>query len=177
MSGVRVEMSSPDLVDLAIAIKYEQDGAVMRRDLLRNLRAAVKPAVEEAKASIMALPVGGLRQHSDGKWHLGTKKQPGGSIRSAIRKQVTTEISLSPRSAKVKVKVRKRNMPRNFKNAPKAFQLAGGWRHPVFDQDRWVAQIGKPGWFDVPLRSHRARYKAAVEAAMRQTADRIARKV
>ena len=168
---VRAEVSAPGLVDLAVAIKYEEDGAVMRRELLRNLRAAVRPAVAEAKTSIMSAPAGGLRQS------LGGGKQQGGSLRRAIARQVTTAISLTQRRAKVKVKVRKRNMPRGFTNAPKAYGLAGGWRHPVIGTDRWVAQIGKPGWFDQPLRSHRAQYRLAVQAAMQKTADRIARKV
>lgn len=173
---VRAELSAPDLVDLAVAIKYEEDGAVMRREFVRNLRAAVAPAVQEAKSSIMSMPSGGLRQ-------------PGGSLRAAIAKQVKTEVSLTTRRAKVKVKVKKGKYPRGFNNAPKATQMATGWRHPVVQRSlgkgvegparppRWVAQVGKPGWFDEPLRSHRARYRAAVEAAMRQTADRIARKV
>jgi hypothetical protein len=162
---IRTEVTSPDLVDLAVAIKYEEHGAVMRRELLRNLRAAVKPAVAEAKASIMSMPSGGLRQ-------------PGGSLRRAIARQVATEVSLTQRKAKVKVKVRKRNMPRGFENAPKAVSMAGGWRHPVIGTggDRWVTQIGKPGWFDEPLRSRRATYRAAVEQAMQATANRIARR-
>jgi hypothetical protein len=176
---IRAEVTAPDLVDLAIAIKYEENGAVLRRDLMRALRTAVKPAVGAAKASIMAAPAGGLRQQSNGRWHLGSRKQAGGSMRKAIARQVKTEVSLTQRSAKVKVKVRKRNMPRGFRNAPKAWGLPKGWRHPVIGTDgtRWVQQIGKPGWFDEPLRSHRAQYRAAVEAAMQATADRIARKV
>lgn len=179
MTGIRAEVSSPDLVDLAVAIKYEEDGAVMRREFLRNLRAAVAPAVTEAKSSIMSAPAGGLRQHTDGSYHLGTKKQAGGSMRKAIARQISTTVSLTSRKAQVKVRVRKRNMPRNFNNAPKAWQLVGGWRHPVIgsNPERWVAQIGKPGWFDEPLRSHRAQYRAAVEEAMKHTADRIAGKV
>jgi hypothetical protein len=98
-------------------------------------------------------------------------------MRAAIARQVTAEVSLNQRRAKVKVKVRKRGFPRGFTNAPKAWNMAGGWRHPVLGQDRWVHQIGKPGWFDEPLRSHRAEYRAAVQAAMQRTADRIARKV
>lgn len=184
----KVEVSSPDLVDLAVAIKYEEDGAVMRRDLLRGLRAAVKPAVDEAKSSIMSMDAGGLRQQSNGSWHLGSKKQAGGSLRRAIARQVTTEVNLTQRKAKVKVKVRKRNMPRGFVNAPKAVSLPQGWRHPVVQRGlrgaegplpppKWVQQIGKPGWFDEPLRSHRAQYRAAIQAAMQRTADRIAGKV
>jgi hypothetical protein len=173
---IRTEVTAPDLVDLAVAIKCEENGAVLRRDLLRGLRAAVRPAVGEAKSSIMAMDSGGLRQ-------------PGGSLRRAIARQITTEVSMTQKRAKVKVKVRKRNMPRGFVNAPKTVGLPGGWRHPVVQRPlgkgkagpmpapRWVSQLGKPGWFDEPLRSHRAQYRAAVEAAMRATADRIARKV
>ncbi len=172
---IRAGVSSPDLVDLAVAIRYEQDGAVMRRELLQGLRAAVRPAIQEAKSSIMSMDSGGLRQ-------------PGGSLRKAIAKQVTSEVSLTQRKAKIKVKVRRRNMPRGFVNAPKTVSLPGGWRHPVVQRKpkgfvgpmpapRWVQQMGKPGWFDEPLRSHRANYRAAVQAAMDRTADRIARKV
>lgn len=172
---VRAEVSAPDLVDLAVAIRYEEDGAVMRRDLMRGLRAAVRPAVDEAKSSIMSMESKGLRQK-------------GGSLRRAVARQVTTETNLTQRKAKVKVKVRKRDMPRGFENAPKALQLPGGWRHPVVQRGlrgaegpmppaKWVAQIGKPGWFDEPLRSHREQYRAAVQAAMQRTADRIARRV
>jgi hypothetical protein len=173
---VRAEVSSRELADLALAIRYEEDGQVMRREFVRNLRAAVTPAAEEAKQSIMSMPSKGLLNK-------------GGPLRASIAKQVKTQVSLSARSAKVKVRVAKGKSPRGFQNAPKTTQLAGGWRHPVVQRPlgkgvagpmpppRWVAQVGKPGWFDVPLRSHRARYKAAVEAAMNQTADRIARKV
>ena len=173
---VRAEVSSRDLADLAIAVRYEQDGDVMRRELVRNLRAAVTPAAAEAKASIMSMPSKGLRQ-------------PGGGLRSSIAKAVKTQVSLTQRQAKVKVRVAKNKSPRGFNNAPKATQMAGGWRHPVVQRPlgkgvagpmpapRWVAQVGKPGWFDTPLRSHRARYKAAVQEAMNHTADRIARKV
>jgi hypothetical protein len=175
----RVEVSAPDLADLATAIRYEQDGAVMRRDLLRGLRAAVKPATDEAKSSIMSMPAGGLRQQSNGKWHLGSKKQAGGSMRRAIARQVKTEVALSTKRAKVKVKVRKKSMPRGFDNAPRAYNSEKGWRHPVIGTDgqRWVQQLGKPGWFDDPLRAGKDRYREAIERAMQQTADRIARKV
>jgi hypothetical protein len=167
---IRAEVTSPDLVDLALAIKYEENGAVMRREFVRNLRAAVRPAAEEAKSSIMDSSL--LSVHK----MVGTDKT---SLRVAIRKQVRTSVSLTQRQAKVTVKVRKRDMPRNFKNAPKAWSLPGGWRHPVIGSggQRWVPQIGKPGWFDIPLRSHREQYRRAVQEAAKHTADRIARKV
>lgn len=161
---IDVSVTSDDLVDLAQAIKYEDNGKALRRDLVRNLRTAVRPAVTQAKASIMSMPSSGLHPRGE-------------SLRSAIARQVTTQVSLTSRSAKVKVKVGRRGMPRGFRNAPKTTQLAKGWRHPIYGRDRWVPQIGRPGWFDVPMRSHRAEYRAAVEAAVRECADRIARKV
>lgn len=177
---VSAEVSAPDLVKLAKAVKQEENGLVMRKEIIRDLRAAIKPAVQEAKSSIMSLESRGLKP--------GSHKQKGGSIRRSIARQIGTEVSLSTRSAKVKVRVRKRNMPRGFKNAPKAYQLAGGWRHPVYEQrlgkkvqgptrpPKWVHQMGKPGWFDVPLRSHRLQYQMAVQQAMNRAADRIARR-
>lgn len=166
---IRTEVSSTDLADLASAIRFEDDGKVLRRELLQGLRAAVKPAVAGAKASIMSMPSTGLRQ-------------PGGGLRAAIAKQVKTETKLSAKSARVKVKVLRRNMPRGFKNAPKAVSLPGGWRHPTLSRHRdgsrrWVEQVGKPGWFDNPMQQHRAEYRAAIKAAMDRTAARIARKV
>lgn len=170
---IRTEVSSPDLMDLAVALKYEQNGAVMRRDMVRALRAAIKPAVAEAKTSIMSMESSGLKRNR------AFATAHGVSLRAAIAKQITTEVSATQRSAKVKVKVRRRGMPRNFKNAPKAVSLPQGWRHPVIGTNgqRWVEQIGKPGWFDQPLRSHRQQYRAAVKAAVDATAVRIAGKV
>jgi hypothetical protein len=167
---ISAEVTSPDLVDLAVAIKYEENGAVMRREFARNLRAAVRPAAEEAKSSIMTSDLLGLKKRA------GTDRT---SLRVAIRKQVGTQVSLTARQAKVTVRVRKRDMPRNFKNAPKAWSLPQGWRHPVLGSggQKWVPQIGKPGWFDIPLRSHREQYRRAVQDAAKHTADRIARKV
>jgi hypothetical protein len=165
--GVQVSLSSPDLADLVVAIRYEHDGEVMRKDLLRGLRAAVAPGVAEAKASILSMPSSSLVRGN----------QPGGSMRKAIARKVGTQVSLSSQAAKVKVRVRKSGFPRGLNNAPKVYSLPGGWRHPVFDTGKWVGQVGKPEWFDGPLRSRRAQYRAAVEAAMQRTADRIARSV
>lgn len=166
---IRTEVNAENLADLAMAIRYENDGQAMRKELLQNLRKAVKPAVAGAKSSIMSMPSTGLRA-------------PGGSLRRAIAREVRTEIKLTGHAAKVRVKVRKRGI-RGFNNPAKRTNAAEGWRHPVFPKNgrkneaRWVRQIGKPGWFDDSMQRHRAEYRAAVQAAMDKTADRIARNV
>lgn len=164
---ISASVTSEDLADLAVAIRYEDNGAAMRRELVQNLRKAVKPAVTGAKSSIMSMPSTGLRN-------------PGGSLRRAIAKEIKSETSLSQRSAKVKVRVKKVAV-RGFKNPARRTNLAGGWKHPVYpkqgqkDKARWVNQIGKPGWFDDEMRKHREQYRAAVKAAVDHTAERIAR--
>lgn len=164
---IRMGLDASDLKDMASAIKREADSKQLRRDLMRNLRQAVKPAENEAKSSIMAMGSAGLRT--------------GPSLRSAIARQVKSETRLSGKYAGIRVKVRKRNMPRGFVNAPKRTNSAKGWRHPTFGRDadgatRWVHQLGKPRWFDDPMQAHAPEYRAAVHQAMEETANRLARK-
>jgi hypothetical protein len=173
---IYTEVSSSDLADLALAIKYEADGAVMMRDLRRGLRAAAKPAETAAKASIMSMPSSGLRN-------------VGGSLRASIRREIKTDTRLTAHKASVKIKVRKRTV-RDLKNPAKRLNDTRGWRHPVRPWKRegtkvvalprnewtWVSQRStKPGWFDDAVRGRRAEYEAAVRKAMNDAADRIAR--
>lgn len=177
---IYTSVSSSDLADLAVAIRYEDDGKTMLRDLRRGLKAAAKPAETAAKSSIMSMPSTGLR----GK---------GGSMRRAIAKEIKTATTLGKHSAGVKVKVARKEL-RGFTNPAKRFNSPKGWRHPVLpfrkvgsgegattqalprDQWTWVAQHSrKPGWFDDAVRSKRAGYEEAVRKAMNDAADRIAR--
>jgi hypothetical protein len=173
---IYTQVSSSDLADLAAAIKYEQDGAVMMRDLRRGLRAAAKPAETAAKAAIMSMPSSGLRN-------------VGGSLRASIRREIKTDTRLTARKAQVKIKVTKQTV-RGFKNPAKRLNSAQPWRHPVRPWKRqgnkvvnlprsewtWVAQrSAKPRWFDDAVRGKRADYEAAVRQAMNDAADRIAR--
>lgn len=159
-----------------MAIKAEDDGKILLRDLRRDLRAATKPGETSAKAAIMSMPATGLRN-------------VGGSMRSAIRKEIKTETKLNARSAVIKIKVRRRSV-RGFENPAKRFNSTKPWRHPVRPWKRegdqvvalprnewtWVTQVSpKPGWFDDAVKGHRTGYEAAVRKAMNDTADRIAR--
>jgi hypothetical protein len=173
---IYTSVSSSDLADLAVAIKYEADGATMMKDLRSNLRKAAKPAEMAAKSSIMSMPSTGLRN-------------VGGSLRSAIRREISTTSTLTAHKAGVKIKVRKRTV-RGFKNPAKRLNDTRAWRHPVRPWKRegdkvvalprvewtWVAQRSpKPAWFDDAVKGKRSEYEAAVRDAMNQAADRIAR--
>jgi len=97
-------------------------------------------------------------------------------MRSAIAGRVAVEAKPSGRAVGVRIVARKVRL-RGFVNAPKKFNDRN-WRHPVFGhRDRWVTQIGKPGWFDDSVQRERRGYRRAVLDAMDATAKRITRKV
>lgn len=165
---IRARVDASDLEDMARALRYEQDGQQMRRDLMRNLKAAVEPAQAQAKAGIMSMGSAGLTS--------------GKSLRAAIASQIKTESRLTGRTVGVRVKAKKRGMPRGFTNAPKRTNSAKGWRHPTFARDetgasRWVHQTGRPGWFDDPLHSRSLQYREAIHQALESTARRLTRRV
>lgn len=155
------QVTADDLRDVGTALKYEEDGMRLRRQLAKELRDAVAPAVAEAKGRVLAIGSAGL-------------PHDGGSLRSAVASRVQTQARLTGKSAGVRVRARKSGMPRGFANAPKRLNRDGGWRHPVYgNRDVWVRQLGAPDWFDDPLQARKAEYRAAVERAVRGMADRI----
>lgn len=154
-----------DLGDLARALRREEDGKQLRKDLVRNFREAVKPAVDEAKSSIRSMPSRG---------HAGL------SLRSDVARSVGMQVKTGGRSVGVKVRARGTKV-RGFTNAPRLLNSRKGWRHPNIGaghrgQRDWVAQLGEPDWFDGPMRSHRTAYRRAAIKAMDDMAQRIARR-
>lgn len=149
------------LAALVRAIRAEEDGKQLRKDLAKNMRDALRPGAAEAKSSIMAMSSAGLRT--------------GPALRSAISRKIRPEVKLGGRWSGARVKAFKTKNLRGFPNAPKRTNRAGGWRHPVWgDRDRWVTQVGKIDWFDDSFKGREGAYKAAVEQAMEDMAQRIA---
>lgn len=171
---IEISVEQGQLVKLAERLSQEADGVKLRRELARNLRTAVAPAVAEIKAGALQIK----RAESVAK--RPTKKAPVAesaiSLGAAIARGIGAQTRMKGRSAGVSVKARKTGMPRGFVNAPKRID-APSFRHPVFGHDRWVGQVGEPGFFDDPLRRDRERYRAACVKAMKDMADRITRKV
>ena len=145
---------------LARALKAEEDGKQLRKELAQNLRNALKPGADQAKSSIMGMiSLNG--------------SQP--ALRSAIAKKIRPEVKLGGRWTGARVKAFKTKNVRGFPNAPKRTNSARGWRHPVFgNTDVWVQQRGKLEWFDKAFRGREGIYKQAVHDAMEDMARRIA---
>ncbi len=163
MPRVDLEIRADDFRDLARALRREADGKALRRDMIRNLRAAVNPAVAEVRAAVRALPSQG-------------SPRDGAQLRSAIAQQTRPYVRMSGRSPGVSIKAKKSGMPRGFRNAPKRLNSKTGWRHPVWGKG-WVHQtVSRPGWFDDTLRGRRPKYKDAVSTAVEAMAQRLARR-
>lgn len=149
------------LASLVRAIRAEEDGRHLRKELAKNMRAALRPAAAEAKSSIMAMSSAGLPTSP--------------ALRSTVAKKIRPEVKLGGRWSGARVKAFKTKNVRNFPNAPKRLNRAGGWRHPVYgNREVWVQQRGKVDWFDRSFEGRESHYKAAVEAAMENMARRIA---
>jgi hypothetical protein len=158
MIGMTVDTSA--LQTLGRALGAEADGKKLRRDLAKNMRTALAPAVAQAQSGIKSMSSGGL-------------PHTGPPLRAAIARQVKAEARLSGRSTGARVKARKKSMPRGFANAPKRTNSHKGWRRQVYGRGAWVTQRGRPGWFDEPMKRNAKQYRAAVLAAMEQAAKRI----
>jgi hypothetical protein len=155
-----------DLEQLARALKAEEDGKQLRKDLARNLRDAVKPAVQDAKATMRSMP---SRGHA------------GPSLRADVARRTGVQVRLGGRTVGVKVRTTGTKV-RGFTNAPRLLNSRKGWRHPNIGAGRrgqpdWVAQrSARPGWFDDPMKRGEPRYRKAATDAVEAMARRIARR-
>lgn len=148
------------LAALARALRAEEDGKALRKDLAKNMRDALRPGAEQAKNSIMGM----VSLHG---------AQP--ALRTSIARKIRPEVKLGGRWSGARVKAFKTKNIRGFPNAPKRTNRAGGWRHPVYgNREVWAHQRGKLEWFDRAFRGREQLYKQAVEAAMEDMARRIA---
>lgn len=147
-------------VRVSRALREEADGAIIAR-AVEDLRAAASPAVGLVRSAIASS--GGGLPHA------------GESIRAAIAAGVHESVNIRKRSGRVSVLAMKTGMPRKFKNAPKRFNEPS-FRRRVYGSNRWVVQVGAPGWFDDTLQANPEKYRPAVRRALEDTADNIARK-
>jgi len=149
------------LEEVISALRYEEDGKQLRKEMTANLKAAVEPAIPVMRSGLMAM--GGS-----------------GSVTPALRTTIANRIRVAVRGtggrAGVRVSIGRTPQIRGFRNAPKRLNREN-WRHPVFgNREAWVSQRGAPGYFDDPLRARRDEMRAAVARAVEDMSQRIARR-
>lgn len=164
MSARSLSSDVADLRRFSRELRREAEFRTLRADFVAELKNVARPAAEEAKRRVRAMP------------SQSTGRRRGGSLRSKVASKVVVRVSTSGKRAGVRVIVMKNGMPRGFRNAPQRLNRRQGWRHPVFSPEVWVIQIGAPGWFDGTMVATRQEGRRAALRAMASMRDRIARR-
>ncbi|WP_326677698.1 hypothetical protein [Streptomyces sp. NBC_01237] len=156
-----LQVTAEGLDSLVRAIRREEDGKALRKDLAKNMRDALRPGAALAKSGIMAMPSAGTGM--------------GAGLRAGIAKKIRPEVKLGGRWTGARVKAFKTPGLRGFANAPKRTnRRSGGWRTLTYGREPWRTQTGKRLWFDEPFQNDSAAYMAAVHEAMEDMARRLA---
>lgn len=159
---VELTIEQQNMTALARALKSEADGKLLRRDLLRALRATADTPVSEAKARIRATPTRGLRN--------------GVSLRNEVANSIKPVARLSGQMTGVSIRQSGTSQLRQFKMAGRRFNR-GSFRRPVFGTARYVVQQGNKGWFDDPMKDAGPEAKEAVLGVIVDMSERIARRI
>ena len=160
-SRLGLELTPQNLRAISNALKAEEDGKQLRKELTRNMREALKPGAVRAKTSIMSMS--------------STTPHDGPALKTAIARKIRPEVRITGKFPGAKIKAFKTKNIRNFPNAPKRTNRASGWRHPVYgNREVWVQQSGKVKWFDHAFEGERDTYRRAVQFALADMVNRIA---
>ena len=112
------------------------------------------------KAAAQAIPSSGLPHTT------------GGSLRQAVAASIRAEVRLTGKNTGVSIKARSTPNLRGFSQAARAMN-ARSFRHKVYG-GKWVAQVGKPRWFDETASRDREAFRNRVMSAVDDMARRIA---
>lgn len=158
---IRISVQQKGIKSLIAALKQYADGTKLRRELSRDVRRVLEPAAAAARASIMGMASGGVQEASE-------------PLRTAVAGNVKVEGRLTGKAAGGRIRAKRTESTRNFKHAPKRLNSKKGFRRKAFGGGKVIIQMGKPGWFDDPIRARRAEMRAAVIARYRAMANDIA---
>lgn len=146
-----------DLRALARDLKAAGDNSI-RRDLQKDIRAAMKPMKAAVQANARAIPAKGPR-------HTG--------LRDDIAKATRIRVPMSASSAAVILEVAGSRMPAGKQKLPSYMEGNGRWRHPVFGNEHtWVGQTAHP-YFWKGVEPHLQDVRKAVVQAVEDALDKV----
>jgi hypothetical protein len=160
-ASLNLQLTPHNLRNISRALRAEEDGKELRKELTRNMREALKPGATQAKSNIMSMA--------------SATPHGGPALKSSIARRIRPEARISGRFPGAKVKAFKTPNLRGFANAAKRTNRASGWRHPVYgNRQVWAQQRGKVKWFDRAFEGQRNTYEHAVKSALADMVNRIA---
>jgi hypothetical protein len=154
--AVRVTGGGPvEMKKLAVELKAADPK--FKRELQRNMRAIAAPVVARVRESILTMP-----SHHDG------------TLRGQVARTVSSSVGLSKSGVRLDIISSGAKMPAGEDRLPGFLDSARGFNHPVFgNRGVWRRQWGKTGWFENPITQEAPAMKAAVQAAMDETARHL----
>lgn len=162
MGAIELSVDQRAVQRVRRALREEEDGKTLRKELVADLKKAVAPGV-----SAVASRLSGIPNHS------ATPSSP--ALGSYLASRVKPQVRLSGRSTGVAVRIGQTPNLRGFKNAARWLNRKS-WRHKVFgNPEVWVTQQSPmPGYFDDTLSRGKDDYRKAVVQALEAMARRIA---
>lgn len=160
----RIELrGTMELKIVAAKLKAAGGGQVVR-EMNKSLKISATPVVRAAQANVRGISSSGGRGGASARAAraaaaLGRRKRPseraktkahrGAGLRATTARAVSAKVSVTSRSASLRVRAAQSKMPRDQRSLPRRLNR-GRWRHPVFGRDyQWVTQTASPeGWFD-----------------------------
>jgi hypothetical protein len=157
-----------DLINLRKTLRAETDGKRLEVELRADFRASLEPLLPEIRAGALEYHNGTLGTERNGALGHG-----GDSLGEAVAAGVKVGVNLSGRLAGARIYISKKGMPRQFRDAPRDINRPGGWKHPNWGRGE-STQIGKPNFFDKPIKARLDQFRAVAQAVMDRMAARIA---
>lgn len=176
-----IEIKETDFRDLNLALK-DIDKKILA-NMKRELKKAAQPAVQQAKAAVLATP-------SSAEHKLANAPRPRVSLRQSIAASIKVAIKSTKKQAGVFVRVDGRQFASiseaggrtgNVKKIPKYLDgRRKRWKHPVFGKNMdkpalWPIQQAHP-FLGVTLYKNKKEFKEAVEESMLKAVDEVNKK-
>lgn len=154
-----IAVRSDDLTDLVQRLRQVENGKELIKQLRRDTRKAMQPAVPAIRSAVRRTP-------SKGE----TARRPGRtSLRRSTAKATRLQVKLNTKMAGVTLRVDPKKMPPGQHNLPAYLNGAPPftpWRHPRFgDWDQPQQQHAHP-YFDDIVRRYRPAGVQAIEGSM-----------
>src|SRR5688572_16810757 len=102
-SRLGLELTPQNLRAISNALKAEEDGKQLRKELTRNMRDALKPGAADAKAAIMSMT--SITPHG------------GPALKTSIARKIRPEVRITGKFPGAKIKAFKTPNVRGFTNA------------------------------------------------------------
>lgn len=177
------------------------DGKKLRKELLKGIRDAARPALADTRKAVRTIPVVGVRgggrrqreRHKAGQAldriykrvddldfeelvaaeeSAKARAKRGTGLRDSVARSLRLVTKTGSRIPLVRIQVDASKMPPDQRTLPKHLDSKTGWRHPTFGKDPWVKQVGQP-WFSVTIERHAPAVRARILKAMDDIADKI----